>query len=487
MIAQDWLAERARRTPSQRAVECGDEALDYAALDARVGVLAGALRDDGIAPGDVVAGCLQNGLPAVLLVHAARRCGAVLLPLNTRSTAAELAYALQDAGARRLVHDDAMRDIAVAAADVSGVAASAFDALAKRDAKPLAPGDADPDGPSSLLYTSGTTGRPKGALLTPGNFFASAVASAMHLGALPTDRWLACMPLFHVGGLAILWRSVLQGSAVIVHERFDPDRVNHTLDEEGATIVSLTATMLSRVLDVRGTRAPARSLRFVLLGGGPCPGPLLGRARKAGLPVATTYGLTEATSQVATRPPGADPASGAIPLPGTEVRIAGEDDRWLGAEAVGEICVRSATVMRGYWRRPDATGEALRDGWLRTGDVGRLDAAGGLHVLDRRSDLIVSGGENIYPAEVEAVLLAHPDVAEVGVAGVADPEWGARPSAWWVPRPHATADAAALASFCRERLAGYKVPSAFHCVATLPRTAAGKLRRHALGETPSFP
>jgi O-succinylbenzoic acid--CoA ligase len=171
----------------------------------------------------------------------------------------------------------------------------------------------------------------------------------------------------------------------------------------------------------------------------------------------------------------------------TAVRIAGDGDRWLGVDEVGEICVCSATVMRGYWRRPEATAAALRGGWLRTGDIGRLDAAGGLHVLDRRSDLIVSGGENVYPAEIEAVLLAHPDVVEVGVASVPDVEWGARPSAWWVARPDARADATALARFCRERLAGYKVPVAFHRVETLPRTAAGKLRRHLLGETGTVP
>jgi O-succinylbenzoic acid--CoA ligase len=392
-----------------------------------------------------------------------------------------------DAEARGVVHDAAMRDLASAAAEAAGVVARDFASLCAADAKPLLPADGDPEAPSSLLYTSGTTGRPKGALLTPANFHASAVASALLLGALPTDRWLACMPLFHVGGLAIVWRSVLSGSAVVVHERFEPERVSRALDEEDVTVVSLTATMLSRVLDVRGERAAPAALRFVLLGGGPCPEPLLARARDAGLPVAATYGLTEATSQVATRPPGADPESGAVPLPGTAVRIAGDGDRWLGVDEVGEICVCSATVMRGYWRRPEATAAALRGGWLRTGDLGRLDAAGGLPVLARRSDLIVSGGENVPPAEIEAVLLAHPDVVEVGVASVPDVEWGARPSAWWVARPDARADATALARFCRERLAGYKVPVAFHRVETLPRTAAGKLRRHLLGETGTVP
>jgi O-succinylbenzoic acid--CoA ligase len=243
--------------------------------------------------------------------------------------------------------------------------------------------------------------------------------------------------------------------------------------------------MLARVLDARGARPAPRQLRFVLLGGGPCPAPLLSRARDAGFPVAPTYGLTEATSQVATRAPDAPQDAGLAPLPGTEVRIADEAGRWLPPGREGEICVRGPSLMTGYWRRPEATAAALRDGWLHTGDIGRLDAARGLHVLDRRSDLIVSGGENVYPAEVEAVLLAHPAVAEAGVAAVADATWGARPAAWWVARPGAEADADTLARFCRERLAGYKVPVAYRRVASLPRTAAGKLRRHALAGDPS--
>jgi O-succinylbenzoic acid--CoA ligase len=481
-VGGDWLGERARRTPARLAVSLDAERLDYATLDARVSALAHALRGDGIAPGDILAVCLHNGLPAVLLAHAARRCGAILLPINTRLRPAEVAFSLGDAEARRLIHDADTLDLAAPAADDAGVATRAFEDLDRPGARRAGSASArdDASAPSTLLYTSGTTGRPKGALLSPRNFFSSAIASALHLGALPEDRWLACMPLFHVGGLSILWRSVLYGSAALVHDRFDPERVSRAFDEDGVTIVSLTATMLSRVLDARGSRPKPAALRFVLLGGGPCPEPLLARARDAGLPIAPTYGLTEAASQVATRRPDAPQGSGAAPLAGTELRIAGENDRWLGPDEVGEICVRSATVMTGYWRRPDATAEALRGGWLRTGDVGRLDASGGLHVIDRRSDLIVSGGENIYPAEVESVLLAHPDVAEVGVAGVPDPTWGARPSAWWVARPGAGADAASLARFCRERLAGYKVPVAFWRVDALPRTAAGKLRRHAL-------
>ena len=210
------------------------------------------------------------------------------------------------------------------------------------------------------------------------------------------------------------------------------------------------------------------------------------RAETLGFPLAPTYGLTETTSQVATRPPGANPQAGLSALPGTEIRIVDSGGEALPPGEDGVIQVRSATVMRGYLNAPDATAHGLRDGWLDTGDLGRLDERGGLQVLDRRSDLIVSGGENVYPAEVESALLEHPAVAEAVVVGVSDPEYGQRPLAWLVLDPaHATPTRAALASFCRERLAGYKVPTAFRFTADVPRTAAGKpLRRQLSAAAP---
>jgi len=260
-----------------------------------------------------------------------------------------------------------------------------------------------------------------------------------------------------------------------VHRRFDPEAVARALDDDGITVVSLVAAMLDRVLAARRDRPPPPALRCVLLGGGPTPAPLLERAVAAGLPVAPTYGLTEATSQVATRPPGA--AGGLVPLPGLDVRIAGEEGRPLPPGEAGEIVLRGPTLFAGYHARPEATARALRAGALHTGDLGRLDGDGGLHVLDRRTDLIVSGGENVYPAEIERVLLDHPHVVDAGVTGVPDPRWGARPAAWVVLRG---GDGAALPAFCRERLAGYKVPVAFHAVDALPRNALGKLQRARL-------
>jgi O-succinylbenzoic acid--CoA ligase len=221
-----------------------------------------------------------------------------------------------------------------------------------------------------------------------------------------------------------------------------------------------------------------------LLGGSGASQALLERAAQAGWPVAATYGLTEAASQVATRAPGAAPDAPLTALPGVELRVIGADASVVAPGEVGEILVRGANVMAQYWNAPAASATALRDGWLHTGDLGALDAKGKLRVFDRRADLIVSGGENIYPAEIEAVLGEHPDVAAVGVAGVHDPEFGARPVAWIVAAPGRAPSGDALREYCRKQLAGYKVPLRFHRVAELPCTAAGKIQRHRLREPP---
>jgi O-succinylbenzoic acid--CoA ligase len=331
----------------------------------------------------------------------------------------------------------------------------------------------------SVIFTSGTTGRPKGVMLTHANHEASARASARRLGTTRDDVWLLCLPLFYVGGLAIVLRSVVTGFAVVLHERFDAAMVNRTIIEEGVTAISVVPTMLFRLLgDLDGRGAPP-SPRCVLIGGGPLPARLAERARAAGLPLAPTYGLTEASSQVATARPrvclGA-PAHGAVgpPLPDTEIRIDRPD-----RNGVGQILVRGPTVMRGYFGDAAATAGALRDGWLYTGDYGQLQEGNTLAIAGRRTDLIVTGGEKVYPADVEEVLEAHPAVAEAAVYGVPDDEWGQRVIANIVPAD-AAPDTTALRTWCRARLAAFKVPVAFEVVPALPRTATGKLDRRRL-------
>lgn len=467
-----WLCVRAERSPHAPALLWRGGVVTWRELAARAAARAAALCAAGVRPGDRVAALLGNDPAFVELLHAVPQAGAILVPLNLRLAPPELARQLRDAGARLLVHGPGpLAEQACAAAAQAGATAIAAAALA-------APGPGEepvlaPAAPAVIVYTSGTSGEAKGVVLGHAGLAAGAAASARHLGTHPADRWLACLPLFHVGGLAILVRSVLAGLPVVLHERFDPAAVSRALDEEQVTLASLVPTMLARLLDERRGRPPGAALRAVLLGGAGAPAPLLERAAGAGWPLLPTYGLSEAGSQVATLPPGAPlraDGGGLRPLPGTGVRIAPE----------GEIQVRGPTLMQGYWGRPAASARALAGGWLRTGDLGALDADGTLRVLGRADDMLVSGGENVHPAEVETALLAHPDVADAGVAGLPDAEHGERPAAWVVLAPGARADAGALERFLRARIAGYKVPRSYRFVAALPRNAGGKLVRRML-------
>jgi len=479
------LSWRAARTPDAPALETDDGVMSFAALAQRARRGAAWLQGKTHAHEAPVALLLADSVTFAGWFHAVALTGRTALPLNTRLTAAEIAQQLVDARVALLLaaQDDAPRlvEIGRRVPGLEIVTAPAFATLPE-PARPLPPIEHDEDAVLAVLYTSGTSGQPKGACLTWGNFEASARAAEERLGDVVAGRWLACMPLFHVGGLSILMRNVLHGGPVRLHARFDAAAVGEALDGGDIAAVSLVPTMLSRLLAARGSRPAPPGLRVVLLGGAAAAPELVNRALAAGYPVCPTYGLTEATSQVATAstpPPGALETLPMRPVFGTDVRIV-VDGQEMPSGQPGEILVRGPTVMRGYLHAAEATSRALRAGWLHTGDVGYLDADGGLHVLDRRNDLVVSGGENVYPAEIEAVLLEHPAVADAGVSGVADADLGTRVVAWIVVAKGATVAADDLVRHCRERLAGYKLPREFRFVDALPRNASGKLLRRAL-------
>ena len=491
----DWLAHAAAATPERDALVADDGTWTCATLDAAASVAAHALARAGVREGDRVATLLHNGAVPVIAIHALLRLGATMVPLNVRLTAEELAWQVRDSAVRHLIADARTAPVAGAVADaVPGLHVIASRSLVTpaTDAARHGGGPVrahDPAHALAIVYTSGTSGRPKGAMLTVGNFWWSAVGSALNLGVHADDRWLACLPLFHVGGMSIALRSAIYGTAIVVHDGFDPEAVNRAIDADGITIVSVVAVMLQRMLDARGARSYPATLRCVLLGGGPAPQPLLERAATLGVPVVTTYGLTEAASQVATLAPGdalRRPGAAGRPLYPNAVRIVAADGSIAREGAAGEIQVRGPVVMAGYAGQPEATARTVADGWLRTGDIGHLDSDGFLYVLDRRDDLVVTGGENVYPAEVEAALLGHPWVAEAAVIGVPDPAWGHRVVGVVRLRDEVEEASAApevLRAHCRTHLAGYKIPSAIAIVADpLPRTASGKLRRATLRE-----
>jgi O-succinylbenzoic acid--CoA ligase len=493
----DWLRQRASLTPNRLALAAGEARWSFRELDARATRTAQNLVALGVGAGERVALLLGNGAPFVILIHAVSRLGAISVPLNTRLTPAELQWQLNDASARLLIFDDDnARAAHTAAHELPDLRLARADEAIADFGLPTSdfPLNFPLDKPHSLLYTSGTAGRPKGAVLTYGNHWWSAVGSALNLGLREDDRWLACLPLFHVGGLAILLRSVIYGCPAMVHESFDPAAVNRAVDADGVTHLSVVSVMLQKLLAARGAAPYPPTLRCVLLGGGPCPRVLLEECARRGVPVVQTYGLTEAASQVATLAPEdalRKLGSAGKPLFPTEIKIERE------AGDTGEIVVRGPTVTPGYWASP-RTGGSVRggsetrpyarphenvvtaDGWLHTGDIGYLDDEGYLYVLDRRDDLIISGGENVYPAEIESVLRSHPAVEEAGVTGMADDIWGQVPAAFVVLRSGESVTAEDLRAFCAERLARYKIPARFEFVESLPRNAAGKLLRRRL-------
>jgi O-succinylbenzoic acid--CoA ligase len=454
----------ASRSPEAEALIFAGRHWTYRELDVEVGRWVAALQAREIKAGDRLALLAANHAHCVFLFFALGRLGAVLAPLNARLTRAELAPLLEDIAPRLTLAQKSLAD-RLPNAELLETWADAVKAPSPT-CEPL-----EEATPRVVLFTSGTTGRPKGAVLTEGNFRASARCSAQNLGAHEAPRWLGTLPLFHVGGLAMMSRTAYDGGCLVLHDRFDVHAVNQAIDTEGVTHASFVATTLERVLDARAGRPVPETFRLALIGGGPVPAPLLERARAARLLALQTYGLTEACSQVTTeRPTEADGRTAGPALPGLQVRIVGPEGEILDQGREGDIEVRGPTVMAGYLNRPEATREALRDGWLRTRDVGMLDERGRLTVLSRRTDLIVRGGENLYPIEIETVIASHPAVQEVSVVGLADARWGEVPVAFVVLRP-GQALPGELDSWCRRSLASFKVPARFITLEALPRNA----------------
>jgi len=480
----DWIAHRAAVLPVQPAVIESSGATTYGQLDTLVAQACVTLAHLGVERGTRVGVLTSNSLSFVVLVHALVRTGAILVPLNTRLTDPEVRYQIENAAVSVLLVDDASvgraigRDASPAARVLRLEDLRLDDLVSTRvDAPVRAPGalpTINLDDWQGILHTSGTTGRPRGAVITNSNHWWSACASAFNLGLHADDRWLLTLPAYHIGGLSILFRAAIYGIGVVLHRRFGPEEVWASLVRDGVTIVSLVPTMLERLLE---EAAPARhALRCVLLGGAAASPALLARAAARGVPVVQTYGLTECCSQVATLAP-ADaitrPGSSGKPLLGIELRIERE-----GEDGAGQILVRGPTISPGYCDRHTIRPIVDAGGWFHTGDYGQIDPHGYLYVLDRRSDLIVSGGENVYPAEVEAILRGHDGVVDACVVARGDSTWGQVPvcalTTHGAPRADLVED---LAAYCGERLAPFKIPREFRVVEELPRTSTGKLRR----------
>lgn len=481
----DWLTRRVDTCPDGVAIWHPREVLTYRELGERAAQMAGFIRSMGVPAGATVALLIQHGIGFAVAVHACIQGEYRIVPLNARLTAEELAFQLEDADVALVLYDPpltALADGALVGCARTVLRWNVTDALAA--ARPLRRQRVILDHPFCFIYTSGTSGRPKGVILTFGNFLWSAFGSAVQLGLSTRENWLVPLPLFHVGGLSVLVRSVIYGTTASVLDQFDAKTVNGLLDAGGITLLSVVPTLLRRLLAERGDIPYPATLRTILLGGSGASLDLLEQCQRLGIPVAQSYGLTEAASQVCTlsvhdglRKLG----SSGKPLLPTELTIVNPDGSPVPVGEIGDIAIRGQTVSPGYLH-DHSTADHRADGWMQTGDIGRLDEDGYLYVLDRRADLIVSGGENVYPAEIERVLQGHPAVLESGVVGAPSEQWGQVPVAFVELQDDLGTTAVDLIAWCRTRLARYKVPTRIVFVAELPRNAGGKMLRRMLRE-----
>ncbi|WP_188801797.1 o-succinylbenzoate--CoA ligase [Sporolactobacillus putidus] len=482
-IMPNWLMRRAELTPDRTAFETDRETVSFRTLFQMVTDIARELRSIGVRENDKVALLSESSLELVGFYHAISGAGAVSVPLNNRLSPEEAAWQLRDCGARWLICDQAFLPLAQMIVDRTPCTLLTMAEVHDQPKTSCGLNSAfDLNKPCTIIYTSGTTGHPKGVVLTYGNHWWSAAGSVLNLGLREDDKWLCCVPLFHVSGLSILMKNVIYGMTVVLSGKFNPHAANRQICANGVTMMSVVANMLRRMLDDAGAEGYPGTFRCMLLGGGPAPLPLLNRCKEKRIPVFQTYGLTETASQTATLPPEymfTKIGSAGKPLFPAEIRIV-TDGKAMRPNQPGEIIVRGLNVTPGYWGRRDATERAIKGGWLYTGDIGYLDQEGFLYILDRRQDLIISGGENVYPAEVESTLLGHPAVEEAGVIGVADETWGEVPYAFVVIKKGLVFSEKELLNYCRRRLAGYKLPVRIQPLERLPRNASRKLLRRKL-------
>ncbi|WP_301107619.1 o-succinylbenzoate--CoA ligase [Sporosarcina sp.] len=471
MIIPNWLLQRAKLTPEQSALPGKSFREVYeASLE-----IAQQLHHKGVKAGDRIALLSLSNEETVLFIHASWLLSTEVVFLNNRLTKQELAWQVSDAEPSIVIVDDRI----AATFCFSGIECLQYSAVRQMPAKEFTMLEQwEENRTLSIMYTSGTTGLPKGVRQTAGNHTSSALASALNLGLTDQDSWLCMMPLFHISGLSIVIRSVIYGMEMRLYEKFDAKEAAKQITAGTVTsmsVVALTLDQIVRVMEEENNIAHP-SFRTMLVGGGPVPLDYLKRAASCGLPILQTYGMTETCSQTATL--GKTEAmrklgSAGKPLFFNQIAIQGSKE----AGEVGEVLIKGPHVTPGYIGSQSSRSPLTEEGWLATGDAGYLDEDGYLFIVDRRADLIISGGENIYPAEIENVLLAHPAVREAGVCAKQDERWGQVPIAFVIAEEVTETE---LLSYCQEHLARYKLPKEIRFTDQLPRNASNKLMRFEL-------
>lgn len=487
----DFITRHAAAAPQSVAVRIDGDTWSYAQLrDAALAFGAG-LQDAGIAPGDRVLLAVPTVAEFYVAYLAIQAVGAIAVPVNTMSTAAEVAYYLREVGCSRAIAWHALGPAVQQAATAVGIPFQALPAMTPGNAVPAGARlaevvDRGMGDTAAILFTSGTTGKPKGAQLTVGNITSGAEIGAGMIGMSPADRVGTALPLFHVfGQVSTSIGAFAGGCSVSLLTRFDPVAMIEMLRRDRLTIMAGVPTMWTAMLHAASDARPEdfASLRCVISGGASLPGEVA-RAFQAkfGCIVLEGYGLTETTAYGTFNRLEKGPKIGYVgsAIPRCQVEVRDADDKVCPPRVVGEVYIKGPVVTPGYWNRPDATAEVLHDGWFRTGDLGETDEEGDLRIVDRAKDLIIRGGYNVYPGEVEEVLYQLPQVVEAAVVGVPDQYYGEEVAAVLVIKPGMTLDAAAVEAWARERLSAYKIPRIVQFVDALPKGASGKILKRAI-------
>ncbi len=476
----------------------------FAQLNRRCNRIANVLLEQGVKPGDRVATLLKNGIEFVEVYFAVAKIGAILVPVNWRLVANEIAYILADSGAGALIHDADFDEVVLCLQDNDSVVVEHFVRVnAINDQSPVAhdyddlveaASEAEPpvgaydDDLLCIMYTSGTTGRPKGVMLSHTCMLWSGLTSITTSDMRGDDRFLLPMPMFHVGCLVPVSQLVHRGATGVIMRDIDMGVMFKAIEQEKISItMSVPALLQYMLIAPEREQSDMSSIRWIATGASPVPVSLLQEYEDIGIAIHQAYGLTESCGPgtlLLARDAKAKFGSCGKPQMHTEAKVVNDSGREVarGSGEVGELILAGQHMMLGYWNKPEATAEALKDGWLYTGDLCTIDEEGFITVCDRKKDMIISGGENIYPAELENVLAACPEVQEAAVIGVKSEKWGETPLAIIVPAAGCEPTEESLRAYCKENLAGYKVPQLFELVDTLPRNASGKLLKPELRE-----
>ena len=489
LVLPELTGRACRRHPDRHALVFGDEVRTHAELHDRAARLASVLAERGVVAGDRVALLLHNRIEFVETLLACHRLGAIAVPINFRLAPDEIDYVLGDSGAVALICDPLPAG-AQRIPSLLRIGPDYDDAVASATPR-CETSSVDEDDPALMCYTSGTTGRPKGAVLTHRNLVASTLSWIHEMGAGKDDVWLSGQPLFHIGGINGLLPFLVLGATVIITPTtaFDPETTLRLIEARGATMCIFVPTQWASICESdAATRIDPRRLRVAMWGASSAPRRTL-EAMERTFPhaaIVSAYGQTE-MSGATTLLKGLDSmrkmGSVGKAMLGVELRVVDDELRDVAPGDVGEIVYRGPNVMAGYHAQPDATREAFAGDWFHSGDLARSDEEGYLWLVDRKKDMIVSGGENVYPAEVERVLLDHPAVADAAVIGVPHPRWVETPVAFVVPRDRTELGQDELIAHCRRYLAGYKKPTAIVMLQELPRNAGGKVLKRHLRET----